>query len=164
MRRNILTLFIFIFMISVTAQAQNRNKQERGTQIKERVDRKNHQKSNQQRNGAKLLKLELTDEQKEKMADLRLQSQKETLSYKNVIREKKAKMRTLSTGENYDVNELNKLVDEISDLEASVKKVMVKNRGEMRALLTEDQKIIFDSMPMQPRKMGKRGGNGARKF
>ena len=144
MRRNILTLFLLIFMISFTAQAQNRTQQERRPQMNERFEKNNDKKMDRKRGGNMDARLKLTEDQKEKIEDIRLAGKKESLPYQNEIREKKAAMRSLSTGDSYDVKGLNKLTDDISKLEASIQKVNILKRGEIRELLTEDQKIIFD--------------------
>lgn len=157
MRRNILTLFLLIFMISFTAQAQNRNQQERRPQMKERFEKRNNKNINKDRKHTMHARLQLTEDQEAKMETIRLDGKKAVLPFQNQLREKKAKMRTLSTGDTYDVKELNKLADEIADLQASVHKINILKKGEMRELLTEDQKVIFDTMPTRAEQTRKRG-------
>ncbi len=93
-------------------------------------------------------RLNLTEEQQEKIAGLRLEMQKELLPLRNQLGEKRAKMRTLATTENADLKALNRLIDESKDLQAEMAKLRLANRQQIRKLLTEEQRIMFDSRPL----------------
>ncbi len=95
---------------------------------------------------------DLTDEQKEKIKELRLGLMKEALPIRNQIAENWAKLKTISTADPVDMKAIDKLIDENSILQASLKKEKAANHQEVRKLLTDDQRIIFDS----------RAGNGDR--
>ena len=89
--------------------------------------------------------LDLTDEQQEQMRSMRVKTQKELLPIKNKLGENKAKMKTLSTVDNVDLKAINKLIDESSKLEASMAKLQMANHQEIRKLLTDEQRVMFDS-------------------
>lgn len=82
-----------------------------------------------------------------------LEGKQESLLLENQLREKRARLRTLSSGDTYDVAALNKVADEIGDLQASIHKIHIAKKGEIRALLNEEQKIKFDTMPDRMQKM-----------
>lgn len=110
----------------------------------------------QQRSGApqqkKQMKFEnremlpdLTDAQKEQMKSIRMKSMKANQSLKNQLMEKKAHLNTLSSADKADMKAINKQIDEISVLQASIQKVRANSKQEMRGILTDDQRVIFDA-------------------
>jgi Spy/CpxP family protein refolding chaperone len=89
--------------------------------------------------------LKLTDEQKTKIDALRLVFIKEVTPIHNDIEVKQAMLKAASTGDAADVKKANQLIDEISQLKASIAKKKLAHKQEVRKLLTEEQKVIFDS-------------------
>ncbi len=88
---------------------------------------------------------DLTDEQKTKIEDIKLQLQKDLLPVRNSIREKEAKLITLQTVDKPDISKINDMIDEIAVLKATARKLHVKSRLDIRNLLTDKQKIWFDT-------------------
>ena len=70
--------------------------------------------------------------------------QKETLPIKNQIDEKKAHLKTVSSGDNVDVTAVNKTIDEIYSLKADMAKKREAFRQDVRKLLNDEQKLAFD--------------------
>jgi Spy/CpxP family protein refolding chaperone len=89
--------------------------------------------------------LELTESQQREMETLRLKLQKEILPIRNSIGENRARMRTLTTADNADLKAINKLIDQNSDLQAQMAKLRAAHHQEVRKILTEEQRIKFDS-------------------
>ena len=88
--------------------------------------------------------LDLTEEQKTQIEKLQLDFQKESLPTFNKLNEKKVQLSTLIT-ENADLVKIEKLIDEIGDLRVALDKLRVEMHFEKRELLTDDQKIKFDT-------------------
>lgn len=116
---------------------------------------------------------DLTDEQKEKIKELRLGLMKEALPIRNQIAENWAKLKTISTADPVDMKAIDKLIDENSILQASLKKEKAANHQEVRKLLTDEQRIVFDSRAGRGDRFGRRnfmkgncrgGRNGDRPF
>jgi len=103
--------------------------------------------------GNNMLGLNLTEDQQTQMKSMRLNVQKEMLPLRNKLGENMAKMRTLRTADNADMKAINKLIDNNSDLRSSMAKVRAANHQEVRKMLTEEQRIMFDSREFR------RGGN-----
>ncbi len=103
---------------------------------------------------------DLTDEQKTKIKELRLGMMKDALPIRNQIAENRAKLKTLSTVDPVDMKGIEKLIDANAGLQARLKKKMAATHQKVRKLLTDDQRIIFDS------RAGRRGGDrfGKRNF
>ncbi len=88
---------------------------------------------------------DLTDEQKKKIDDFKITHLKEVNLTKAQLNEKYAHLRTLQLAEKPDNKEINKTIDEISNLKAEMMKKHETYRQNVRALLNEKQRVIFDS-------------------
>jgi len=98
---------------------------------------------------------DLTDEQKEKIKSLRTANIKEMTNKRNTIEELKAKLKTLQTADKPNMNEINSKIDEISIIKTKMAKKRTAIQQNVRSLLTDEQRVIFDSRPM-----GERGEKG----
>ncbi len=87
---------------------------------------------------------DLTDAQKTQIEKLNLNFQKQTLQTKNQIGEKEAQLHTAITQDKADMKKINALVDDISQLRASIQKERIKTNLEIRDLLTDEQKVLFN--------------------
>jgi Spy/CpxP family protein refolding chaperone len=105
---------------------------------------RNNQREVRQRGHAGL---ELTDEQQAKAEELKLNMQKAALPLKNELGENRAKMRTLTTAENPDMKAINKLIDNNAELRADLEKLRAAKHQEFRKMLTDEQRVKFDSKP-----------------
>ncbi len=88
---------------------------------------------------------DLSEEQEAKLADIHLNMMKEALPVKNLIKEKEARLNTLKTAEKADLAAINKSIDEISKLKADLAKKHAAKEQEIRKLLTDKQRIFFDT-------------------
>ncbi len=102
---------------------------------------------------------DLTDEQKTKIKELRVKHLKATLPIKNEMREKQAHLRTLTTKDKVDMNAVNTTIDEIVKLKGKMMKASNAHKQELRKILTDEQRAIFDSRPHR-RGHGKGHGHG----
>ena len=91
---------------------------------------------------------DMTEQQKEQMEELRTEHLKVMLPLKNQLTEKHARLNTLSTVENVDMKKINKTIDEIGEIKTKMMKEHASHRQEIRKLLTEDQRLVFDMHPM----------------
>ena len=106
---------------------------------------------------------DLTDAQKEGMKSIHIKSMKATQPLKNQLMEKKAHLNTLSSADKADMKAINKQIDEISVIQASIQKQRAASKQEVRSLLTDDQRVIFDAQRGQGKGQGqmKRKGHGS---
>lgn len=89
--------------------------------------------------------LDLNEEQQEQMKEFHTAHLKEMLPIKNKMQELKAELNTLSSGDDVDMKAVNNKIDEISDLHAKMMKMHEANRQEVREILDEEQKVLFDA-------------------
>ncbi|MEN8248578.1 MAG: Spy/CpxP family protein refolding chaperone [Bacteroidota bacterium] len=95
--------------------------------------------------GFAMLGLDLTEDQQTQIKDLHLKVQKETLSLRNKLNENMAKLRTLQTSDAPDMKAINKLIDQNAGIRAEMAKLRAATHQEVRKVLTEEQRVIFDS-------------------
>lgn len=137
LKMNALSMLILVMILSsvnVFAQREQREEGFRGQRA--RMDQRKHK-------GPMIP--DLTEEQQEKMKKLRLDMQKNKLPITNQLGEKRARMRTLSTAENPNMKEINKLIDEMGELRTKIDKLKAAHHQEVRKLLTEEQRVVFDA-------------------
>lgn len=107
--------------------------------------------------------LNLTEEQTVKIEDLRIACKKETLPLSNLLNEKRAHKRTLMTAEKINKKEIDKTIDEMSVIKTKITKIKTMSKLSIRNLLTDKQKVVFDSRPQRKRMDSKdnmKNGNG----
>jgi len=106
--------------------------------------------------------LNLTDAQKEAFKQSRLALEKQLLTLRNEIGEAEARQKTLTTAEKPDLVAINKNIEKIGGLKVEMAKIQVKHRLDMRAQLTEEQRLKFDRT--KNRMGGDKGMKGSRGF
>jgi Spy/CpxP family protein refolding chaperone len=104
--------------------------------------------------------LNLNDDQKENIKDLRLEFSKKTLNERNELRELSARYRTLTSGENLNLDAIDKNIEKRQALKTELMKQKARLNLEIRKLLTEEQRIKLDSRPHKgqgPKQMHSKG-------
>ena len=99
----------------------------------------------------------LTSEQTKQIEQLRIKHHKEILPLQNSIGEKQARLRSLETAEKADINAINKTIDEITALRAEMMKKGAAHRQEVRKILNDEQRLMFDTRQGQQCQKGKKG-------
>jgi hypothetical protein len=90
---------------------------------------------------------DLTDDQKLQLKKLDLKNLEVMVPLRNQIREKKAHLATLLSTQPVNMKEAELVADEIGKIQATLLKQLIHHDQLIRAVLTPDQKIIFDSKP-----------------
>ncbi len=89
--------------------------------------------------------LNLTDAQKEAFKQSRLAMQKQLQPIQNELGEAEAHQKTLMSAEKPDLTAINKNIEKIGGLKVEMEKIKTKNHLDMRAQLTEEQRLKFDA-------------------
>ena len=89
-------------------------------------------------------RLDLTDVQKDVFKQSMLAMQKQLQPIRNEIGEAEARQKTLTTVDKPDMAAINKNIEKIGALKVEMAKIQAKHRIEMRAQLTDEQRIKFD--------------------
>lgn len=153
------TLLAVALILSGITMAQNPQRQKMG-QRQKMVEARSEKPDRGERFAQAL---ELTDEQKTKIEAIHFESMKASKTVKNNMREKEARLNTLSTADKPDNKAIEKVAKEIGDLRTEMFVNQVQTQQKIRALLDEKQKMKFDqmnSMRKQKRNMGDRPKRG----
>jgi Spy/CpxP family protein refolding chaperone len=89
-------------------------------------------------------KLQLTEEQKEKMDVSMISFHKTAQPIRNQLDEKRAALKSLTTVDSPDRKKIETVITEIGKLETSLLQAQVNHRLEVRSMLDDKQKILFD--------------------
>lgn len=88
---------------------------------------------------------DLTDQQKADIQKIRVEYDKKVLPITNELRERRAHLKTLQTAENPDKKAIDKEIETIGSLRVNMMKLREEQRLKIREVLTDDQKVVFDS-------------------
>ncbi|MEI6454781.1 MAG: periplasmic heavy metal sensor [bacterium] len=89
----------------------------------------------------------LTEAQIDQMKRSGLKNMEAMTPLRNQVQEKTARIRTILTTMPFNQKEADQAADEIGRLNASMLKQSIRHDQELRAILTPDQQILFDSRP-----------------
>jgi len=95
---------------------------------------------------------DLTEEQEAEIEEMRVSHMKEMQEYYNKLNEKRAKLRTLQTKDNPDMDKINSVIEEMGEIRTEKHKARAKHHQEVRSLLNEEQKVYFDKHRMKMNK------------
>ena len=160
MKKILLTLVIlFISDFSYSQVQRGSNLQRRGIvdrdQLRERLEQRRESIQNGESDPKRILNL--TDEQRKSFREINSNHLSVTKPLKKEMMKKKLEMQLEKMEDKIDVSTVNKLIDEISDLEAEMRKSEFSRNLEIRSLLDDEQQIRLDRM-MQMRKQVKKTG------
>jgi len=96
--------------------------------------------------------LSLTDEQKTEIKTIRLAGIKESQPLKDEANINRAKLNALVNNENPDMDEIVSLVEANGKIRTQIQIIGIENKLKVRALLTDEQKVIFDARSGQVRR------------
>ena len=103
-------------------------------------------------------KLELSDEQKVQLKDLRMKHQQDMRYTQNLIKEKEAHLRTLLSAADRDKKAIEKTIDDVAATKASLLKKRLNNQDEMEAIFTPEQLKKVKALKQFTKKRGQRIG------
>ncbi|GAB4375774.1 MAG: hypothetical protein Kow0042_21470 [Calditrichia bacterium] len=96
--------------------------------------------------------LQLSDEQRDKIGELKLQMEKETLPLRTKMVEYRNELKLLLTSDNPSPSKVNKVLENISKVRQDMMSKHVNHMIQVRSLLSDDQKQKFDMMILSGRK------------
>ena len=150
-------LFIVTLLISDISYSQiqrGNNFQRRGMidrdKIKERLEMR--KESMQNRGNDPLILLNLTEEQRKLFKEINSKHLSAVKPIKKEMMKKKLEMQLEKMEDKIDISLVNKLIDDLSDLEAELRKSEFSRNLEIRFLLDDEQEMRFERM-MQSKKM-----------
>ena len=150
-------LFIVTLLISDISYSQiqrGNNFQRRGMidrdHIKERLEMRKESMRN--RENDPLILLNLTEEQRKLFKEINSKHLSTVKPIKKEMMKKKLEMQLEKMEDKIDISLVYKLIDDLSDLEAELRKSEFSRNLEIRSLLDDEQEMRFERM-MQSKKM-----------
>ena len=159
--KKILSTLVILFISDFSySQVQRGNMlQKRGMvdrdQLRERLEQRRELIQNGESDPIRILNL--TDDQRKSFREINLNHLSVTKPLKKEMMKKKLEMQLEKMEDKIDVTTINKLIDEISDLEAEVRKTEFSRNLEIRSLLDDEQQIRLDRMMQRRKEMKKTG-------
>jgi hypothetical protein len=92
----------------------------------------------------------LSKEQNEGIRKLQISLGQNILPIENEIREKDARLNTLTTLKDPDMKSIYALMDEIGVLKIKIAKMQMAHDMDIRKILNDEQRLIFDKRPKHP--------------
>jgi len=89
----------------------------------------------------------LSKEQSESIHKLQLNVALDKFPLENIVREKEAKLQTISTIKTPDIKEIEKQIEEIGAIKIQLAKLQASHDLDIRKLLNDEQRLIFDKRP-----------------
>lgn len=91
-------------------------------------------------------RLDLTEAQQAQMDELHLARTEKSLRHRNEMQALRVKKQGLMLDKNVDVAAVNAVIDQMTALQNAQMKEAVAHRQAVRQMLTDEQRVIFDSM------------------
>lgn len=140
MKTKILSLVLLAaFAFSATTMAQQAEQKRRSPEQREMMARRFDEER------AKFKDF-FTENQQERMKELRLESTKKIQPLRNELNELRAKQRTLTTAEKADLKAIESNIEKMAGVQVEIQKIMAKQHQEIRSMLSDEQRIKFDGM------------------
>ena len=145
---------LFISDIAYSQVQRGNNFQRRATvdrdQVRERLEMRRESVQSGEIDPIRILNL--TEEQRKSFKEINSKHLSAVKPIKKEMMKKKLEMQLEKMEDKIDISSVNKLIDEISDLEAELRKSEFSRNLEFRSLLDDEQEMRFERL-MQRRKM-----------
>jgi len=140
MKTKVLMIAVLLGLTTAVMAQPKGNEQERPSRGQNREMKMDEMKGGPE-NG-----LNLSDAQKEAFKQSRLAMQKQLQPIQNELGEAEAHQKTLMSAEKTDLAAINKNIEKMGSLKVEMAKIRTKNHLDMRAQLTEEQRLKLDAM------------------
>lgn len=159
MKKSILLTLLFMFsFFSQNLFSQDRKKmddgrRERMEMLKKRMDNKDANK-NLTKNPMEMLRL--NESQKHEFEKIQKKYREFFSNSKNSLKKKHLELELEKMNENFNQLKIDNLFDEISKIEADIKKMTFKKDNDIKLILNKDQIVMFERLMKRRQMIGKR--------
>jgi Spy/CpxP family protein refolding chaperone len=127
---------------------------------KKKGERNNFRKNRTQKG----MMMDLTEDQKKKIKEIRLSGVEQSKMFKDELRELSAKHKTLVTADSPNTKAIEKSLERMSVLKLELQKIKTEKNQEVRSILTKEQLLKFDQKQShRAHNSGKRTRNQGKK-
>jgi len=159
MKKSILLTLLFMFsFFSQNLFSQDRKKmddgrRERMEMLKKRMDNKDANK-NLTKNPMGMLRL--NESQRNEFQKIQKKYREFFNNSKNSLKKKHLELELEKMNENFNQSKIDNLFDEISKIEADIKKMTFKKNNDIKLILNKDQIVMFELLKKRREMIGKR--------
>ena len=159
MKKSILLTLLFMFsFFSQNLFSQDRKKmddgrRERMEMLKKRMDNKDANK-NLTKNPMEMLRL--NESQRNEFQKIQKKYREFFNNSKNSLKKKHLELELEKMNENFNQSKIDNLFDEISKIEADIKKMTFKKDNDIKLILNKDQIVMFERLMKRRQMIGKR--------
>ena len=90
--------------------------------------------------------------------ELKTVHMKDMLKFKSELEEKNARLKSLQTADDVDMDKIYKVIDDIGSIKTKMTKERAELHQEIRTLLSDEQRVHFDTQHLSDRNFKHRGG------
>jgi hypothetical protein len=134
--------------------SQDRKKMDNGRRermeiLKERMDNKDAKKNSMEM-------LRLNENQRNEFQKIQKKYRESFSNSKNSLKKKHLELELEKMNENFNLSKIDNLFDEISKIEADMKKMIFKKDNDIKSILSKDQIVMFERLMKRRKMIGKR--------
>ena len=124
-------------------------RRERMEILKERMDNKDAKKNSMEM-------LRLNENQRNEFQKIQKKYRESFSNSKNSLKKKHLELELEKMNENFNLSKIDNLFDEISKIEADMKKMIFKKDNDIKSILSKDQIVMFERLMKRRKMIGKR--------
>ena len=124
-------------------------RRERMEILKERMDNKDAKKNSMEM-------LRLNENQRNEFQKIQKKYRESFSNSKNSLKKKHLELELEKMNENFNLSKIDNLFDEISKIEADIKKMIFKKDNDIKSILSKDQIVMFERLMKRRKMIGKR--------
>lgn len=155
MKKSILLTLLFMFsFFSQNLFSQDRKKMDDGRRERMEILKKRMDNKDVKINPMEMLRL--NENQKHEFEKIQKKYRESFSNSKNSLKKKHLELELEKMNENLNQAKIDNLFDEISKIEADIKKMTFKKNNDIKSILSKDQIVMFERLTKRREMIGKR--------
>lgn len=150
----VLTLLIVFSFFSQNIFSQDRKKMDDGRRERIEILKKRMDNKDVKINPMEMLRL--NENQRNEFQKIQKKYREFFSNFKNSLKKKHLELELEKMNDNFDQAKIDNLFDEISKIEADIKKMTFKKDNDIKSILSKDQIAIFERLSKRKKMIGKR--------
>ena len=150
----LLTLLIVFSFFSQNIFSQDRKKMDDGRRERMEILKKRMDNKDVKINPMEMLRL--NENQRNEFQKIQKKYREFFNNFKNSLKKKHLELELEKMNDNFDQAKIDNLFDEISKIEADIKKMTFKKDNDIKSILSKDQIAIFERLSKRKKMIGKR--------
>jgi len=150
----VLTLLIVFSFFSQNIFSQDRKKMDDGRRERIEILKKRMDNKDVKINPMEMLRL--NENQRNEFQKIQKKYREFFSNFKNSLKKKHLELELEKMNDNFDQAKIDNLFDEISKIEADIKKMTFKKDNDIKSILSKEQIAIFERLSKRKKMIGKR--------